>query len=322
MSSYPKGFLPDLRRLRPWRSLGGSLWRSPALCRLTYGELARVAQEGVGPTPCKILYVGPGLGHTALELARAGHNVRGVDIDRESVALAKRTAASDPFRRERGSLSYEVAAFPDGIGDTGLYDRVLFSRVLHHIDDPEAAVTAAVDLLAPGGRVVCVEFAHDRLGPAGARWMAGWRIRLARSGWWPGSVAGSLAEETDRVAREWRTEHEDEGLNPLRAMVDPLTARFRLRRIAWHPYLFWELAADMRVPAAQEEAVARRMRDDEFLLLRERRLRGVLFCTSGAKLPTRPHVVVARKKVPFKQASGAVATGLESRRRTGIETAE
>jgi SAM-dependent methyltransferase len=245
-----------------------------------------LAQDTVGPEPCRILYVGPGLGHIALELARAGHDVRGLDIDGGSVALARRAAATDPFRHQRGSLSYEVAEFPDGIGEAGPYDRVLFSRVLHHISDPEAAVNAAADLVAPAGRVVCLEFAHDRLGPAGARWMAGWRIRLARSGWWPGGVATSLDEETERVAREWRTGHEDQGLNRLGAMVDPLKAVFRLRRLAWHPYLFWELAADMRVPAGREEEVARRLRTDELLLLRERRLRGVLFSTSGAKLPS------------------------------------
>jgi SAM-dependent methyltransferase len=286
VSTYPKGFLPDLRRLRSWRSLRGSLWRNPALVRLTYGELARLAQEAIGPRPRKILYVGPGLGHIALELARAGHDVRGVDIDGESVTLARRAAATDPFRKGRGSIQYEVAEFPGGIHDAGLFDRVLFSRVLHHIDDLGAAVTAAADLLAPGGQIVCIEFAHDRLGPAGSRWTARWRMRLARSGWWPERVAPSLDEETERVAREWRADHEDEGLNPLRAMIDPLRAAFRLRHLTWHPYLFWELAADMRAPAGREEEVAGRMRDDELLLLRERRLRGVLFSTSGANVPT------------------------------------
>jgi SAM-dependent methyltransferase len=255
-----------------------------------------LAQEVIGPRPCKILYVGPGLGHIALELARAGHDVRGVDIDGESVTLARRATATDPFRKRRGSIQYEVAEFPDGIRDAGLFDRVLFSRVLHHIDDPDAAVTAAADLLAPGGQMVCIEFAHDRLGPAGSRWTAGWRMRLARSGWWPERVAPSLDEETERVAREWRADHEDEGLNPLRAMIEPLRAAFRLRRLTWHPYLFWELAADMRVPAGREEEVARRMRDDELLLLRERRLRGVLFSTSGAKVPTRRHVATRSTK--------------------------
>lgn len=81
------------------------------------------------------------------------------------------------------------------------------------------------------------------------------------------------------MAREWQVDHEDEGLNPLGAMLGPLRERFR--RLAWHPYLFWELAAEMRVPQGQEAAVARRLRDEEAALLRQRRLRGVLFSTMG-----------------------------------------
>jgi 2-polyprenyl-3-methyl-5-hydroxy-6-metoxy-1,4-benzoquinol methylase len=283
MSTYPQGFIPDLRRLRPWRSLHGSLWRSPDLVRLTYSELALLVQTCIGSQPCTILYVGPGLGHIALELARGGHDVTGVDVDQEAVALATRAAETDPLRDGRGSLSYEIAEFPGGLAGGASYDRVLFSRVLHHLADPKAAVDKAAELLGPGGRVVCVDFAHDRLGAAGARWMARWRMRLSRSGWWPEPVAGSLRQETHRTAREWRADHEGEGLNPFRAMLDPLRTGFRLQPPVWHPYLFWDLAAEMRVSADQESAVARRMREEEAELLRQRRLRGVLFSTTGAR---------------------------------------
>ena len=283
MTTYPKGFIPDLRRLRPWPSLRDSLWRNPDLVRLTYSELARLVQTCIGSQPCRILYVGPGLGHIALELARDGHDVTGVDIDQEAVAIAKRAAETDPFPEGRGRLLYEVAEFPRGVAGEGSFDRVLFSRVLHHVADPAAAVAKAAELLGPRGRVVCVDFAHDRLGVAGARWMARSRMWLSRSGWWPESVAGSLQEETDRTAREWRADHEDEGLNPFRAMLDPLRRKFRLGHPVWHPYLFWDLAADMRMSAHHEGAAALRMREDEAGLLRRRRLQGVLFSTTGGK---------------------------------------
>jgi hypothetical protein len=96
-------------------------------------------------------------------------------------------------------------------------------------------------------------------------------------------VAGSLWEETDKVAREWRADHEAEGMNPFRTMLRPLQATFRLERPTWEPYLFWDLAADMRVSSDQEGAVTRRMRDDETELLRQRRLNGVLFATMGSQ---------------------------------------
>jgi SAM-dependent methyltransferase len=283
VSAYPKGFVPDLRRLRPWPSLRDSLWRNPDLARLTYGELARLVQRCIGSPPSRILYVGSGLGYLALELAREGHDVIGVDIDQESVDLATRAAETDPFRDERASLSYEVAEFPSGFRGEGPYDRILFSRVLHHIENPAAAVARAAELLGVGGRVACVEFAHDRLGAAGARWMARSRQWLSRLGWWPERVAESLEEATGQVARAWRTDHEGEGLNPFKAMIDPLRATFHMERPTWHPYLFWELAAEVRAPAHQEGAVARRFRDEEVTLLKERRLRGLLFSTTGER---------------------------------------
>jgi SAM-dependent methyltransferase len=278
---YPKRFVADLRRLRPWPSLRGALWRSPDLVRLTYGELARLVLASIGPDLGKVLYVGPGLGHIALELARAGHDVTGVEIDQGSLTMAARAAGSDPWRAGRGALSYELGEFPTGFRDRGPYDRILFCRVLHHIPDPAEAVDRAADLLRPGGRVVCVEFAHDRMGRPEARWVSRARRRLARSGWWPEPVADRLEVEADRLASEWRAQHEEEGLDPLAAMLDPLRRSFRLRPAIWHPYLFWELAADMRVPPDQEGSVARRLRNSEASMLRRSRLRGVLFSTWG-----------------------------------------
>jgi SAM-dependent methyltransferase len=286
MSGYPPGFLPDLRRIRAWPNptgglLTGSLWRSPGLARLTYGALADLVQRTIGPSPGRILYVGSGLGHIALELARAGNDVTGVDADAESVALARRAAEEDPLRERRGELSYQVAEFPDDFGGDGGYDRVLFSRVLHHIPDPGGAVRRAAELLSPHGTLACVEFAHDRLGSSGARWMAGRRMWLSRSGWWAEPLAGSVEREAERVAEDWRKDHEEEGLNPLGAMLDPLRQPFLLSGLTWHPYLFWDLAAEMTVPPGQEEPVAQRLRDEEERAIQEGRLDGVLFSATG-----------------------------------------
>jgi SAM-dependent methyltransferase len=283
VADYPAAFVPDLRLLRQWPSLRNSLWRSPALVRLTYGALARLIQAKIGTTPSRILYVGPGLGHIALELARAGHDVTGIEVDEESVALATRAVARDPFRDRRGPLSYIIGAFPEAAADRGPFDRVLFSRVLHHLEDPAVAVRTAASLLGPRGRVVCVDFAHDRLGAAGARWLARHRRKLSALGWWPGMVGRTIDEETRRVSLEWRDEHEGEDLNSLRSMTGPLEREFRLQRLEWRPYLFWDLAAEMRVPTASEARIARALRDDESAALRRGDLHGVLFATAGTR---------------------------------------
>lgn len=130
--------------------------------------------------------------------------------------------------------------------------------------------------------MVCADFAHDRFGTAEARWMARCRTWLSRSGWWPEPLAESLQEEAERISQGWRKDHADEGLNPFKAMLDPLREHFELTNVLWHPYLFWELAMDMRAPSDQEGLVARFMRDEELRLLGQQRLQGVLFSTSGS----------------------------------------
>jgi 2-polyprenyl-3-methyl-5-hydroxy-6-metoxy-1,4-benzoquinol methylase len=283
VTTYPKDFVPDVRRLRPWPTLHESLWRNPGLVNLTYSELARSVEASIGPAPCRVLYVGPGLGHIALELARSGHHVTGVDGDEEVVSVARRAAETDPFLDTRGSLSYEVAEFPGEFGGKGPYDKVLFSRVLHHIADPSAAVAKADELLGDDGTIVCFEFAHDRLDRTGARWMAASVLWLATAGWWSDTSTGSLKSETEKTARQWQADHEREGLNSFQEMIAPLRSTFSLRRLTWHPYLFWDLAAEMRVPAEQEVEVAVRLRDQEAALLAQGRLQGVLFSTIGER---------------------------------------
>jgi 2-polyprenyl-3-methyl-5-hydroxy-6-metoxy-1,4-benzoquinol methylase len=278
--AYPKSFVPDLRRLRPWPSLRDSVWRHPDLVELTYGELARLVQARVGQRPRRVLDIGSGLGSIALELARAGHDVTGVDADAESVALARRAAHRQSVGGQPIRLTYRIGAFPDLIEDD-TYDCIVFSRSLHHIEDPAVALTTAASLLRPGGRVVCVDFAHDRLGRSGAQWLAQQRMRLASNGHWPESVASTAAQETETVLREWRNDHEAEGLHPLAAMLDPLRQQFDVGRLTWHPYLYWDLAADMRVPRNEEAERGRELRDDEVAMLARRALRGVLFAATG-----------------------------------------
>jgi hypothetical protein len=72
-------------------------------------------------------------------------------------------------------------------------------------------------------------------------------------------------------------------LNSFQAMIAPLRSAFSLQRLAWHPYLFWDLVAEMRVPAEQEADVAVRLRDQEAALLAQGRLQGVLFSTTGER---------------------------------------
>ncbi len=110
-----------------------------------------------------LLDAGTGTGRM-LELL-APHIRRGVGIDVSPEMLA---IARDRLERARthhcqvrlGDL-YRLP-FPDGTPEQG-FDAALFHQVLHYLDDPQAAVSEAVRVLKPGGRVVVVDFAPHQL---------------------------------------------------------------------------------------------------------------------------------------------------------------
>ncbi len=79
-----------------------SPWRQPYLAYLTFGEIQRLVDEFVPGQGLKILDVGCGRGYLSLELAREGHDVLGIDSDREMIQQAKKTMNTDPYKSERG----------------------------------------------------------------------------------------------------------------------------------------------------------------------------------------------------------------------------
>lgn len=106
----------------------------------------------------RLLDLGTGTGRI-LEIA-APHVSSGVGIDTSRDML---TVARDRLERERlhhcqvrrGDV-YNVDV-PSGSVDTAV-----IHHVLHYLDDPETAITEAARVLAPGGRLVIVDFApHD-----------------------------------------------------------------------------------------------------------------------------------------------------------------
>jgi len=117
----------------------------------------------------KVLDIAAGHGMFGITLARLNAGVRVIAVDWKNVlAVAEdnaRTAnVTERFQTRPGS-AFEVA-FGDG------YDLVLLPNFLHHFDPAtcERLLTKVRAALAPGGRVVIVEFVpnDDRSGPADA----------------------------------------------------------------------------------------------------------------------------------------------------------
>ncbi|GGS96137.1 class I SAM-dependent methyltransferase [Streptomyces chromofuscus] len=100
----------------------------------------------------RVLDVGMGQGTQALRLARAGHQVTGIEKDATMLAAARSALAVEPEGiRERVRLI-------EGDGrDTGVhflpggFDVVLCHGVLMYVDDPDPLLAGLARMLAPGG---------------------------------------------------------------------------------------------------------------------------------------------------------------------------
>ncbi|MFI9725666.1 class I SAM-dependent methyltransferase [Streptomyces sp. NPDC052092] len=101
----------------------------------------------------RVLDVGMGRGAQALRLARAGHQVTGIEQDAASITAARETFAGEPEGiRERMRIIEGQA------GDTGVhflpgsFDVVLCHGVLmDDVEEPDALLAGVARMLAPGG---------------------------------------------------------------------------------------------------------------------------------------------------------------------------
>ncbi|MDP8958290.1 MAG: class I SAM-dependent methyltransferase, partial [Actinomycetota bacterium] len=265
MEDLPEGFVADLRSLRSWPSLQASLWRAPYLVELTYGRLPRLVGRFLDQGPLAILDLGCGSGFLSLELARGGHRVLGLDVDEESIALARRGLAHSPPLV--GQLSYQQVDVLEWDPEPETFDAVVISRVLHHLPGASEVVGRVGGWLKQGGRLVCLDFAYDLFDRRSAAWIYQMRGLLQAAGMYAGGGGphGDAAKAVERLLEEWRIEHEvEEDLNTFEEMRLPLQSLFVEEHFSWHPYLYWELLEDLRAPSSSvEAAVAGLLADSE-----------------------------------------------------------
>jgi SAM-dependent methyltransferase len=141
--------------------------------------------------------------------------------------LGYRVVAIDPAAPE-GPIFQAVSL--EEFADPARFDAVVASRALHHIPDLGGAVAKLQRLLAPGGRLIVVEHAWDRLDEPTARWHLEKR-RTTDHPDTPSSLQACLAK--------WEADHA--GLHGAAAIRRELDRRFTERWFAWTPYLYLDL---------------------------------------------------------------------------------
>jgi ArsR family transcriptional regulator len=121
-------------------------------------EAAVLAAAPPGPIG-RILDLGTGSGRMLALLAPRAKEALGLDLSHQMLNIA---------RVQAGRAGLEHASFRHGdIFSTGLpdgfADLVVVHQVLHYLSDPAAAVVEAARLVAPGGRLLIVDFAPHEL---------------------------------------------------------------------------------------------------------------------------------------------------------------
>lgn len=168
--------------------------------------------------PCMLLDAGCGEGELAGLLMASGFQVIAVDTDPEAVAIA----------RSRGvdAVCSDFLEF-----DCLPVEAVLFSRSLHHIEDPRAAVLHARDLLVPEGRLLVEDFDADSVDLPAAAWLYDVMAFAAE-------LCGKSCDPIDDPLAAWRADHPREHIHPVQVLDDAIRSVFGDAERLSAPYLY------------------------------------------------------------------------------------
>ncbi|WP_328366072.1 methyltransferase domain-containing protein [Streptomyces sp. NBC_00457] len=176
----------------------------------------------------RVLDVGMGQGTQALRLARAGHQVTGVEQDPKMISVAREALSAEPEGiRERMRIV-------EGDGrDTGVhflpgsFDVVLCHGVLMYVDDPDPLLAGLARMLAQGGLLSLLVRNADALA-----------MRPGLSGDWAGALAAfDTVSYRNRLGLDVRADRLDALTGTLAGIGAPLHAWYGVR-------VFTDTAAD------------------------------------------------------------------------------
>lgn len=135
-------------------------WDSIRTLHIAEADVEAAIEKALGGRPLgTLLDIGTGTGRMIELLGQAANDSLGVDrsVDMLRVARAKIEAAGLPRAQVRQADMYALPV------ENGGADTVVLHQVLHFAHEPAQAIAEAARVLAPGGRLLVVDFApHDR----------------------------------------------------------------------------------------------------------------------------------------------------------------
>jgi ArsR family transcriptional regulator len=135
-------------------------WDKIRALHVAEAQVEAAVDEALGNGPFALLVdLGTGTGRMLELFAPRAARALGFDLSRDMLAYAR-------MKLDRAGLAHAQARHGDlynvPLGD-GAADAVILHQVLHFLDDPAAAIAEAARLLAPGGRLLVVDFAPHEL---------------------------------------------------------------------------------------------------------------------------------------------------------------
>ena len=255
MSDKQASFNPDLRYPVPDREgERWSLWKSLPVMELSARDTYQFVKAVLSPSTQRILEVGCGDGYLALELARDGYDVTGIDKSKDIIEVAERTRTAHADTAGFGKLTYYCADVNSWQAAEKRFDAVVMTRTLHHLHDLQGTMSRIQQLLTDDGYLICQDYAYDRLNEQTASWMYSMQRMLYLAGLSDENPALAVDDmqsiEALRTAWLQRAEHR---LNCYDEMLSALEQTFPRQSFSWVPYLFVYIGNGIRHVAPEQE---------------------------------------------------------------------
>ncbi|MFI6488222.1 class I SAM-dependent methyltransferase [Streptomyces sp. NPDC050564] len=168
----------------------------------------------------RILDVGMGQGTQALRLARAGHQVTGLEQDAKMLAVAREALAAEPEGIRGRVRLIEGDGRETGVHFLpGSFDVVLCHGVLMYVEEPDALLAGLARMLAPGGLLSLLVRNADALA-----------MRPGLSGDWAATLASfDTTAYTNRLGLDVRADRLATLTSTLAGIGAPLHAWYGVR---------------------------------------------------------------------------------------------